>query len=399
MDTLNLGWNRLRRIIAANPDSVFTGVAIGLTIAAVATIPDAEPGSGFKDPDGLATALVVLQTAVIAFVRRWPVAVITVLVAALIAEASLEYLLGDVAFLASLVAVFVVASRTVGWRAVYGAAATGVALIVLFLVEGGGITTISELLINIAIFAVAWVGGMLVRSRMTRLTQAENYAAELTAQRDLAAQAAVAGERSRIARELHDAVGHTLNLIVVQAGAAKRVRESNPTAAFAALDSIENTGRQALADMDRMLGILRDHPDSEAEGLGPRPGLGRLEPMLNEARSAGVRVEVEIVGEARRLPVSIDLTAYRIIQEAITNVMKHAPGAEAAVQLDYAPRTLGLNITNGPPRSGHVRPASGGGRGLPGMQERVALFGGSIKYGRAGDGFQVQVSLHIGEAS
>jgi signal transduction histidine kinase len=399
MDTLNLGWNRLRRIIAANPDSVFTGVAIGLTIAAVATIPDADPGSGFKDPDGLSTAIVVLQTAVIAFVRRWPVAVITVLVAALIAEASLEYLLGDVAFLASLVAVFVVASRTVGWRAVYGATATGVALIVLFLVEGGGITTISELLINIAIFAVAWVGGMLVRSRMTRLTQAENYAAELTAQRDLAAQAAVAGERSRIARELHDAVGHTLNLIVVQAGAAKRVRESNPTAAFAALDSIENTGRQALADMDRMLGILRDHPDSEAEGLGPRPGLGRLEPMLNEARSAGVRVEVEIVGEARRLPVSIDLTAYRIIQEAITNVMKHAPGAEAAVQLDYAPRTLGLNITNGPPRSGHARPAAGGGRGLPGMQERVALFGGSIKYGRVGDGFQVQVSLPIGEAS
>ena len=387
---------RARRIVLGNPDAVFTAIAITLTIAAVATIPSGGAEAGLKEPDGLSTALVVVQTAVIAFLRRWPIAVITILVGALISEAALGYELGDAAFLASLVVVFGVGSLTSGARAAYGAATTVVVLVTLFMLEGGGITSLGDLLINVAIFLVAFAGGMVVRSRVARVAQVESFAAELSLERDRAAAAAVADERARIARELHDAVGHTLNLIVVQAGAAKRVRESNPAVAFEALNSIENTGRQALADMDRMLGILRDHPDASGEGgLGPRPGLARLEPMLDEARAAGLSVDLTVTGEARKLPVSIDLTAYRIVQESITNAIKHAPGATATVRIDYAPGSLGLDIQNGPPRS---RPAGAvsGRRGLPGMQERVALFGGSLKHGPTPDGgFRVQVSLPI----
>jgi signal transduction histidine kinase len=401
MHTLRVAWKKLRTVNSSNPDLVYTAAAVVLTIAAVLTVPDEASDGSFKDPDGLSTALAVTQTAAIAFLRRWPLGVLIVLVSALVTGAALGYELSDVAFLASLVTVFVVASRTTGFRAIAGAGLTISVLVALYVLEGDGITTIGELLINTAIFAATWAGGVLVRSRVARIAQVESYAAELSQQRDVAAREAAADERARIARELHDAVGHTLNLIVVQAGAAQRVRESNPAAAYDALQSIENTGRQALTDMDRMLGILREQ--SEVGGdvdLGPRPGLARLEPMLEEARSAGLIVAVEVTGEARKLPVSVDLTAYRIIQEAITNVIKHAPGADAVVKIDYAPRMLKLEVRNGPPRDGAARVKSGGGRGLPGMKERVALFGGSIQSApMSGGGFLVQISLPLDGAA
>jgi signal transduction histidine kinase len=239
MRTLRVIWERLREIDSANPDLIYTALAVALTIGAVATIPDSGPGGGF--------------TAAIAFLRRWPLYVFTVFVGALITEAALGYELGDVAFLSGLVTVFIVASRTTGVRAALGAGLTAGVLIALFFLEGGGVQDFGDLLVSAAIFAAAWTGGVLVRLRVARVAQVESYAAELSVQRDVAAQEAAADERARIARELHDAVGHTLNLIVVQAGAAQRVRESNPAAAYDALKSIENTGRQALTDMDRML--------------------------------------------------------------------------------------------------------------------------------------------------
>jgi signal transduction histidine kinase len=402
MDTMSVIWSRARQISAANPDLAYTLLAIAMTIGAVATIPErSSDPEVFKDPDGLSTALVVVQTAVLAFLRRWPVGVLTVLAAALVTEAGLGYELGDAAFLSSLIVMFLVGSRVSGNRLVFGIAVNAGVLIVLFFLEGGGIETIGDLLINLVIFGGAWAGGIFVGSRVTRIAQVESYAAELSAQRDLAAREAAEEERARIARDLHDAVGHTLNLIVVQAGAAQRVREHNPAAAYEALQSIESTGRQALADMDRMLGILREQSDGQAAPeLGPRPGLARLGAMLAEARSAGLSVEVEISGEERRLPVSIDLTAYRIVQEAITNVMKHAPGADTKVRIDYAPRVLKLEIRNGPPRQPVTPGRRSGGRGLPGMQERVVLFGGSMEpVALQGGGFLVKVSLPLDGAS
>ena len=401
MHALQLTWDRLRAVNAASPDLIYTLAAVALTIVAVATIPDPDPGSGFKEPDGIATALVVMQTAVIAFLRRWPLAVLITLVATLITEAAIGYEIGDVAFLSSLVIVFVVASRITGLKAVLGAGLTIGVITALFFLEGGGVESVVDLVVSFAIFATAWAGGVFVRNRVVRIAQVESYAAELSLQREAAAQEAAADERARIARELHDAVGHTLNLIVVQAGAAQRVRESNPAAAYDALRSIENTGRQALTDMDRMLGILREQSYGQAAtDLGPRPGLSLLEPMLNEARTAGLKVTLEVTGEARKLPVSMDLTAYRIIQEAITNVIKHAPGADVAVKIEHAPRMLKLEVRNGPPRDGAARAKSGGGRGLPGMKERVALFGGSIQSAAVpGGGFLLQVSLPVDGAA
>jgi signal transduction histidine kinase len=401
MNLLRLAWDRLRAVNAANPDFIFTALAVGLTIGTVVTIPDEPRDPGYKDADGLATALIVTQTAAVAFLGRWPLGVLTILVGAVFAQAALNYELGDFTFLTSLVTLFVMASRSTLLRAVIGAGLTASVLIGMLLMERGGVDDVRSLLVNLGIFGASWTGGALLKLRLARLAQVESYAAELSLQRDTAAKEAAEDERARIARELHDAVGHTLNLIVVQAGAAQRVRNSNPSAAYNALKSIENTGRQALNDMDRMLGILRDRPDGKASAeLGPRPGLARLEPMLQEARSAGLTVALEVTGGPRKLPVSIDLTAYRIIQEAITNVIKHASGAGTVVRIEYAAHALKLEVSNGPSREGTAKATPGGGRGLAGMRERVALFGGSIESAPGpGGGFVVRVSLPLDGAA
>ena len=395
------GWTRLRDYVTANPDLSYMALAVMLTIVGVGTMPHTASNVAYKDPGALATALVVVETIVIAFLRRWPMGVLFALFGTLIASAWLRYEIGNVVFLGALVVVFVVTYRSSRTQAFAALFLTIASILALHIIDAGPGIDIGQLAFNLAAFGGTWAGGMLVRTRVAQIAQVQSYAERLSKQRDIAAQEAVADERARIARELHDAVGHTLNLIVVQAGAAKRVRESNPKAAFDALDSIENTGRQALADMDRMLGILKESERAAgAAGLGPRPGLARLKAMLDEAGTAGLKVSLETTGTERKLPVSIDLTAYRIVQEAITNVMKHAPGADTTVRLDYAPRALGLEIQNGPSRLSASKGIPSGGRGLPGMEERVALFGGSMKYGpMPGGGFRVQVSLPVEETA
>jgi signal transduction histidine kinase len=221
------------------------------------------------------------------------------------------------------------------------------------------------------------------RERQVQLAQRE---------RDVAAREAVVEERARIARELHDAIAHNVSMMVVQAGAERRVLEPANDATRDVLETIEKIGRGALTEMRRMVGMLRsDTPDP----LAPQPGLDDLTTLVGQVRDAGLPVELRVEGERRSLPVGIELSAYRIVQEALTNALKHAGGAHAIVYVRYGAESLELEIVDdGAGLS--PEPVASGGHGLVGMRERVALYGGRLDAGRrASGGFAVRVLLPI----
>ncbi|HLX19526.1 MAG TPA: sensor histidine kinase [Gaiellaceae bacterium] len=219
------------------------------------------------------------------------------------------------------------------------------------------------------------------RDRRLRLAERE---------RDVAAREAVVEERARIARELHDAIAHNVSMMVVQAGAERRtLAEESPTREV--LETVENIGRSALNEMRRLVGMLRS---DESEPLAPQPGLGDVPTLVTQVREAGLPVELRIDGDQRELPVGLELSAYRIVQEALTNALKHAGDAHATVRISYGVDSLQLEIVdNG---AGEQTELTGGGHGLVGMRERVALYGGRFEADRpATGGFAVRVLLPI----
>jgi signal transduction histidine kinase len=210
-------------------------------------------------------------------------------------------------------------------------------------------------------------------------------------ERDLVAREAVVEERARIARELHDVIAHHVSMIVLQAGAERRVLDGANTSTREVLETVERTGRSALTEMRRLLGMLRGDAN---EPLTPQPGLTDVPVLVKQLREAGLPVELQVEGERRELPVGIELSAYRIVQEALTNALKHAGEASASVNIRYGSDSLELEIADD--GRGASAPVSSGGHGLVGMRERVALYGGHLDAGRRpSGGFVVRVLLPI----
>jgi signal transduction histidine kinase len=210
---------------------------------------------------------------------------------------------------------------------------------------------------------------------------------ELEVQRDVQARAAVTIERGRIARELHDVVAHNVSMMVVQAGAAERVLDGEQAHVRAALTAIANTGRETVDEMRTLLGVLRTNEDGLA--LSPQPGLADLEQLVANVREAGLPVEVCIEGT----PPPLDLSAFRIVQEALTNALKHAGPARAEVTIRYQGATVELEVQDNGTGSWN---GGGSGHGLIGMRERVAMFGGQLEAGRRDDGgFTVRTRLPL----
>jgi signal transduction histidine kinase len=211
-------------------------------------------------------------------------------------------------------------------------------------------------------------------------------------ERDVAAREAVVEERARIARELHDVIAHNVSMIVVQAGAERSVLDDDASASTSeVLQTIEQIGRSALTEMRRLLGMLRSDADN---ALAPQPGLGDVPRLVTQVREAGLPVDLSIDGERRELPVGIELSAYRIVQEALTNALKHAGEAHAAVRIRYGDDSLELEIVDDGAHDGNR--AAGGGHGLVGMRERVALYGGRFDASpNPGGGFVVRAKLPI----
>jgi signal transduction histidine kinase len=239
---------------------------------------------------------------------------------------------------------------------------------------------------------LAWVLGDSMRYRRAYYVSLEERAARLEAERDAQAQIAAAAERARIARELHDVVAHNVSVMVVQADGASYALGSDPQRAAEALAAISATGRQALAEMRRLLGVLRR---DEKVSRAPLPGIGQLGELLESARAAGLPVSLTVEGVPQPLPGGAALAAYRIVQESLTNTRKHAgPRAAAEVTLRYLEDALVLEVCDD--GRGAAATSDGAGHGLTGMAERVAVYGGSVDAGpRDGGGFQVTARLPV----
>jgi signal transduction histidine kinase len=233
-----------------------------------------------------------------------------------------------------------------------------------------------------AFVLIAWLAGRGVRTR-TRLTE-ELHEAAVRAQEAHEEEAvrAAAVERRRIAREMHDVVAHSVSVMVVQAGGARRILERDPARAVEAAAHIEEVGRAALAEMRRLLGVLH-HGDDRA----PQPSMRELDALVDRTRAAGLPVSLTVEGEPRSLPAGMDLAVYRVVQEALTNAIKHAGAAPTAVTVRWSPAHVELEVVD---TGGRAANGSGGGHGLVGMEERVRLYDGQLRTGRrAGGGFEV----------
>jgi signal transduction histidine kinase len=213
----------------------------------------------------------------------------------------------------------------------------------------------------------------------------------LVQERDERARAAVAEERTRIARELHDVVAHAMGVIVLQARGARHAMDAAPDDARGAIDAIESTAGTALAEMRQLLGVLRE--DSEEIAFAPQPSLAHLDVLAAKLREAGLPVEVTVDGETRELPPGVDLSAYRIVQEALTNALKHAGPARARVHLRYRPDHVEVEVLDDGDGGSN---GGGSGHGLLGMHERVSVFGGELETGpRDGGGYAVRARLPL----
>ncbi|MEU6577062.1 sensor histidine kinase [Streptomyces sp. NPDC046805] len=250
-------------------------------------------------------------------------------------------------------------------------------------------------------FALAWVLGDSMRTRRAYFAQLEERAARLEKEREAQAKVAVAAERARIARELHDVVAHNVSVMVVQADGAAYVLDSAPDQARNALETISSTGRQALAEMRRLLGVLRTGEHRESGEYVPQPDVEQIDDLVQQCRSAGLPVDFKVEGTPRPLPSGVELTAYRIVQEALTNTRKHGgPNTGASVRLVYFDDGLGLLVEDDGKGAPHELYEDGGadgrGHGLIGMRERVGMVGGTLDAGpRPGGGFRISALLPL----
>jgi signal transduction histidine kinase len=250
-------------------------------------------------------------------------------------------------------------------------------------------------------FALAWVLGDSMRTRRAYFAQLEERAARLEKEREAQSKVAVAAERARIARELHDVVAHNVSVMVVQADGAAYVLDAAPDQARKALETISSTGRQALAEMRRLLGVLRTGEHQEGGEYVPQPDVEQIDDLVEQCRNAGLPVDFKVEGTPRPLPSGVELTAYRIVQEALTNTRKHGgPNAGASVRLVYFDDGLGLLVEDDGKGAPHELYEEGGadgqGHGLIGMRERVGMVGGTLDAGpRPGGGFRISALLPL----
>jgi signal transduction histidine kinase len=343
----------------------------------------------------LGYALVLLHTLPLAARRRFPGAVLALGVASGLAVAALgvePIVLG----LAILVAVYSVAAYGDRWVSLAGLAAAELGSAAVQLTPGRfqNPTVIS----NGLVIGAAWLLGHFVGRRRAYTARLEKTA-ELERTRAEQARRAVAEERLRLARELHDVVAHSISVIAVQSGVGAHIAATQPEEAAKALAAIEATSRAALTELRRLLGVLRQEGEPEGD-LAPVPGLADLDALLAEVAKAGLGVRLKVEGTPSPLPAGIDLSAYRIVQEALTNVVKHAGPARAQVTIRYRDREVVVEVTDDgrgvtvPTGNGRARV----GHGLIGMTERVQVFGGDLEAGpRPGGGFRVAARLPLAD--
>ena len=383
----------VREALSARP--LVVDSAIAFFLAALSLLANfGGPTAG--QPTAVGLALLLLESLPLIVRRRFPLAVLAVIVGATVVQITLlpegEALQAG---LGILVAVYTVGERVERRRSVAATALAGAILAIAFVARAGIAAVLVSLVQTELIFVVAWLLGDAARIRRLYAGVLEERALRLERERDERAERAVRSERERIARELHDVVTHHVTVMVIQAGGAARVIETRPDEARMALDAIGATGRLALTDMRRMIGIL-----GELNASGPTPGLDRLDELLEQLRSAGLAVELGVDGEPRRLDPGLEVSAYRIVQEALTNSLKHARGGRARVHVRYLADALEITVEDerGPGTPTAVEPAHEG-RGLIGMRERASMLRGTFLARPTAAGFLVKARLPIDGAA
>ena len=376
----------VRRVAAARPEVVDVAIAAAMALAGLLTAArDDRAADVFRDRDALCVVLVLAGTLPYVLRRRFPLLVLTVTTGALIVLMLRGYHPGALPF------TVLVGAYTVGAERSARAAAAGGALLagLLLLLVAGDVPEFgpAELVVSASAFGGALLLGQSMRSRGERI-------AAFAQQQEEATLRAAADERLRIAQEMHDVVAHSLGIIAVQAGVGMHVIDDDPAEAKRSLESISSTSRASLAEIRRLLGLVRD--TTGAPAYTPAPGIADIPRLAEDVTSAGLRVDVTVDGDADLVPAGVGLAAYRIVQEALTNAMRHAGASRAEVRLASTPRMLTVQVQDdGTGRAGRRT----GGHGLVGMQERVAVYGGSLDTGpRAEGGFRVEARLPYEQA-
>ena len=359
-------------------DAVLAAV---LAFTSVVPVLGGDPSWG--KPKALGVALGLLSTVPIAWRSRYPLSVAAIVLAANGAciYAAAPHQAAFQPFLALVLAGYSAGSRAEGRRALWVPAVMAVLAIPLFWAAVRHGQDPGNAIPSYVWLVAAWAAGRTGRSWRLKSTALERANRELAEQRELQAQAAVAVERGRIARELHDTIAHAVSVMVLQVGAVRHQLPDAHQEHKNVLRDVEQTGRTALTDMRHLLDAMRE--DDGGVELAPQPGLDRLDGLLKEFGRAGLPVRLSIAGEQFPLPGGVDISAYRIVQEGLTNVLKHAQATEAEVALDYAPDQLSIEVRDNGGGAGH---GNGSGHGLVGIRERVRLYDGEMTAGTQADG-------------
>jgi signal transduction histidine kinase len=370
-------------------------IGLPLVLAAIAAL-EVVTSSAIDVPWPIGTLLALGTTVPLLWRRRAPLPVLLVVLASLaIADAGYDVANNAFSpFAGALLAVYASGAYTTRRDGRLAAALIGATAVVMAITIGEDVVGDSAYIGGILL--AVWGAATVVRSRQELAGALAARTVELEHEREENARLAVAEERARIARELHDVVAHNVSIMVVQAGAERRAIGAERPATTEALATIEVTGRAALAEMRRLLGMLRRSDDDLA--LAPQPSLRHIDELVEQVREAGMPVDLRIEGEPRPIAPGVDLSAYRIVQEALTNALKHAGPASARVTVRYGDTALDVEIADdgegAPAGGGHE--ANGDGHGLVGMRERVALFGGDLATGRRrGGGYAVRARLPL----
>lgn len=339
-------------------------LAVGLSVLAILEGPGSN-GSDFSPAVWLCTGPLLVR-------RRWPIPVLGLALVGF-------FIAGNASNLAAL-AGGLIAAVSVGLderHPILGAIAALAAAAAIALEFGKGDLTVLPIppfLAPFLLIGAAFLAGRVIASRQAQIKQMER-------EHEAAIKDATEGERRRIARELHDVVAHSVGVMVVQAGAARHVMVEKPEAARESLLAVEKSGHEAMAELRRMLGVLADNVDQPP--LVPQPGIQKLDALIARVREAGLPVTLRVEGEARHLSPGVDVAAYRIVQEALTNALKYAGGARTEAVVRFSEDAIDISVVD----EGNLAASSDGiGRGLTGMRERVALFGGTIDAGRREEG-------------
>jgi signal transduction histidine kinase len=368
------------------PPRADAAIAVGLVLVGLTEVWFLAAG------DRLPGSLAVLALGLpLAWRRRAPLASALAVFATVVATVLLVVPIDHVIFF---IPVLVLALYSLGAYASTRGAAVGLAFalvavwIATFADEGPGV---DNLFFGLVVAGAPWLAGRMVRRRTEQAVTLALHAQELERSQDEREQAAVGAERARIARELHDIIAHSVSVMTIQAGAVETVLDTDPGKARTAAAAIRRTGQQAQTDLRRLLGVLRQEPGEEG-GFAPQPGLADLEELVESVRRAGMDVRLDVEGAPRPLQPAVDLSAFRVIQEALTNTLKHGRASTASVGVRYEADVLAIEVVDDGTSAG----SDGDGHGLLGMRERLALYGGQLEYGhQPTGGFRVRALLPV----